>query len=156
VLLPVALLTLMRTCAPSIGPLTMGAIVVYESGARPYAIGDNATHRSYDPPTPEKALRLATTLLRAGHTIDVGYAQVDSSNFAAYGLTAERALEPCTNLATASRILQADYARSERTFGPGQTALFHALSLYNSGNGWAATRYAAAVYATAAGLGARP
>jgi len=151
-----ALLALMKTCAPSIGSLTMGAIVVYESGARPYAIGDNTTHRSYDPPTRDSALRLATELLHAGHTIDVGYAQVDSGNFAAYGLNAERALEPCTNLATASRILQADYARSVRAFGPGQTALFHALSLYNSGNGWAATRYAAAVYATAARLGAHP
>jgi hypothetical protein len=52
--------------------------------------------------------------------------------------------------------LQADYARSVRTFGPGQTALFHALSLYNSGNGWSAARYASAVYATAARLEAHP
>ena len=151
-----ALAALLRTCAPSVGPLTMSALVVFESGARPYAIRDNATRRSYLPKTQSAALRLATKLLRERHAIDLGYAQINSNNFHAYGLTVESALQPCTNLRTGSRILQADYARETRTYGAGQTALVHALSLYNTGDPWSGTGYAAGVYATAARLAGTP
>ncbi len=37
---------LLAACAPRIGAVTMRSIVTYESGGRPYAIGDNSARRS--------------------------------------------------------------------------------------------------------------
>jgi type IV secretion system protein VirB1 len=151
-IVPFALAQLIARCAPHIGPVTMIAIVMYESGARPFAIGDNTARRSYDFSDRDRAAAFAGRLLEAGHDIDVGYAQVNSGNFAAYGLDASSAFEPCTNLATGGRILRGDYRAATRTYGPGQNALMHALSAYNTGGYWSGLGYARAVYATAAQL----
>ena len=130
----------------------MSAVIVYESGARPFAIGDNTDRRAYFPQEREPAERLAVALLQAGHNIDVGYAQVNSSNFARLGLDVHRVFEPCVNIAAGARILQVAYAGAARTYGTGQPALLHALSAYNTGGYWAGLGYARGVYATAAGL----
>jgi type IV secretion system protein VirB1 len=82
-----ALASIVSHCAPAIGRVTMSAVVAYESGARPYAIGDNTSRRSYFPADRDDALELASDLTRAGHDIDVGYAQVNVANVRA----AERA-----------------------------------------------------------------
>jgi type IV secretion system protein VirB1 len=152
VIVPLVLSALIARCAPGVGPVTMSAVVVHESGAHPYAIGDNTARRSYFPHDAFAATRLARTLLAAGHNVDLGYAQINSSNLAPYGLDVARALEPCTNVATGSRILRAAYAGARSHFGAGQVALEHALSAYNSGGYYAGMSYARGVYATAAGL----
>jgi len=149
VIVPFALAHLIATCAPRVGPVTMNAIVVYESGGRRYAIGDNTARRSYFPPDAPSAEARALNLLRAGHNIDAGYAQVNSANFARLGLDARSVFEPCTNVAAGARILRDAYARAARTYGPGQVALVHALSAYNTGGYWAGLGYARDVYATA-------
>ncbi len=146
------LAALLARCATGVGPTTMRAIVSYESGARPFAIGDNTSRRSYVPRDRSSAIAIASSLLRAGHDIDVGYAQVNVRNFDAYGLDVARALDPCTNVAVGSHILRAAYARAARRFGPGQEALAHALSAYNTGGFYAGAAYARDVYATAARL----
>ncbi len=130
----------------------MNAIVAYESGDQPYAIADDTTRRPYFPARERDAEALALALLRAGHDIDVGYAQVNSGNFARLGLDVRSALEPCTNVAAGARILRDAYADARRTYGPGQRALVHALSAYNTGGYWAGLNYARGVYATAAAL----
>jgi len=152
VIVPLTLSTLISACAPCVGPVTMSAVVAYESGGRAFAIGDNTARRSYFPENHAEAVILARQLLAAGHNIDVGYAQVNSANFAAYGLDVASALEPCGNLATGSRILQRAYAGARRIYGPGATALFHALSAYNTGGYWAGLDYARNVYVAAAAL----
>jgi type IV secretion system protein VirB1 len=149
---PFALSALLGRCAPSVGPITMSAIVMHESGGNPYAIGDNTTHRSYFPPDAASAIARARALLQAGDNVDLGYAQINSQNLAPQGLDVAQAFEPCRNLATGARILRAAYAGAERRFGPGQIALAHALSAYNSGGYYAAMPYARDVYATAAAL----
>ncbi len=156
VIVPIALAALVASCAPHVGPRTMESVVVYESGANPNAIGDDTTHRAYFPTTRDTAAALAISLLRAGHDLDLGYAQINASNLARTGLDARTVFEPCANLAVASRILRDDYARAVRRFGPGQTALRHALSAYNSGGYRAGLAYANGVYATAFDLFARP
>lgn len=148
-IVPLVLSQLLAACAPRIGSRTMGAIVAYESGARPFAIGDNTSRRAYFPDDRRTAAQLAKRLLQAGHDIDVGYAQVNSGNFARLGLDAESALEPCTNLRAGASILQSDYAGAVRSYGAGQTALFHALSAYNTGGYRAGLGYARGVFATA-------
>ncbi|MFY9779857.1 MAG: lytic transglycosylase domain-containing protein [Candidatus Baltobacteraceae bacterium] len=148
-LIPITLAGLLTSCAPHVGPVTMGAIVAYESGARPYAIGDNTAQRSFFPTSRANAEELASQLLGEGHNIDVGYAQVNSVNFAPFGLTVHAAFEPCTNITVGSSILRRAYAGAVRRYGPGQVALFHALSAYNTGGYWAGQGYARGVYATA-------
>jgi len=149
---PFALTQLFANCAPAVGSTTMSAVVVYESGAHANAIGDNTTRRSYFPTDRAGAEALATRLLRAGHNIDAGYAQINSANFATFGLNAGSVFDPCTNISTGSRILQSAYVAAARTYGPGQLALMHALSAYNTGGFWAGLGYAHGVYATAATL----
>ncbi len=148
-LVPLALSGLLSSCAPRVGPVTMSAVVEYESGARPNAIGDNTAQHSYFPGSRERAEGLATELLDEGHNIDVGYAQVNSTNFAPFGLSVHRAFEPCTNIEVGSAILRRAYAGAVRRYGPGQVALLHALSAYNTGGYCAGLGYAHGVYATA-------
>jgi len=152
VVVSAALSALLQRCAPSVGPVTMSAIVAHESDNHPYAVGDNTARRSYFPGDRIRATELASALLRAGHDIDVGYAQINSGNFRVYGLDVASAFEPCTNVATGSRILRAAYARAAGTYGPGQRALAYALSAYNTGGYFAGAGYARAIYKTAASL----
>ena len=148
----VALMTLAQlfaACAPSVGPVTMSALVAYESGTRPFAIGDNTARRSYSASNRAEATQLVIELLHHGHNIDAGYTQINSSNFVAYGLDASNVFDPCTNVATGARILRSAYHAAVRVYGPGQVALVHALSIYNTGAAWSGLGYARAVFATA-------
>lgn len=125
---------LVAQCAPFVAPSTMAAIVRVESGGNPLVILDNTTGRDYYPQTVQQGAAIIRHLLSIGHTqIDVGIAQVDTENFAAYGLTPSAALNACTNLRAGARILQDAYKMSAATYGPGQTALYHAFEAYNSG-----------------------
>jgi type IV secretion system protein VirB1 len=148
----ITLAQLFAACAPSVGPVTMSALVAYESGTRPFAIGDNTARRSYSPSNRTEATRLVIGLLQEGHNIDAGYMQVNSSNFAVYGLDAASVFDPCTNVATGARILRTAYHATVRVYGPGQVALVHALSIYNTGAAWSGLSYARAVFATAGRL----
>ncbi|MDD3760576.1 MAG: transglycosylase SLT domain-containing protein, partial [Acidithiobacillus sp.] len=77
-----------------------------------------------------------------GQKVDVGIAQVDTENFAAYGLSPANAFDACTNLRVGGQILAADYFKAARKLGPGQTALYHAFEAYNSGRLWGDSGYA--------------
>lgn len=121
-------------CAPFVAPSTMAAIVQVESGGNPRVILDNTTGRDYYPKTVQQGTTIIRHLLRIGHSqIDVGIAQVDTENFATYGLTPSTALNACTNIRVGARILQKAYQIAVATYGPGQTALYHAFEAYNSG-----------------------
>ncbi|MGA7201405.1 MAG: lytic transglycosylase domain-containing protein [Candidatus Cybelea sp.] len=145
-----ALAALIRHCAPAVAPSTMAAIVQVESGGDPLAIGDNTTRRSYYPRDRATAERLARRLLNAGHLLDIGIAQIDSMNFAGFGVTARAIFDPCTNLSVGARILSGDYAFAARRYGDGQIALRHAIGMYNTGRLNAGARYIARVVAPAA------
>ena len=140
-----ALAALIRQCAPAVAPSTMAAIVQVESGGDPLAIGDNTTKRSYYPRNRATAERLARRLLGAGHLLDVGIAQIDSRNFAGFGVTAHTIFDPCTNLSVGARILSGDYAFAARRYGDGQVALRHAIGMYNTGRLNAGASYIARV-----------
>lgn len=144
-----ALAALIRHCAPAVAPSTMTAIVRVESGGNPLAIGDNTTRRSYYPRDRATAERLARRLLDAGHLLDIGIAQVDSMNFAGFGVTAHTIFDPCVNLGIGARILSGDYAFAARRYGDGQVALRHAIGMYNTGRLNAGAPYIARVLAVA-------
>jgi len=144
-----ALAALIRHCAPAVAPSTMAAIVQVESGGDPFAIGDNTTRRSYYPHDRASAESLARRLLDAGHLLDVGIAQIDSMNFAGFGVTVHAIFDPCINLSVGARILSGDYAFAARRYGDGQVALRHAIGMYNTGRLNAGARYIARVVAAA-------
>lgn len=142
---------LLSTCAPNVDARTMAAVVAVESGGRPWAVHDNTTGRSYFPDSLAGAGAIAAEL--AGDSLDVGLAQLNSGNFARFGVDASAALDPCTNLRLGASVLSDDYQREyQRTAGATeeerrQVALRRALSAYNSGSSTAAPTYAALVVA---------
>jgi len=148
-LAPAVLAGLVGRCAPHVGPVTMAAVVRYESGGHPYALGDNTARRSYAFATAAEAERTARALLARHHSIDMGLAQVNSVHLGERGVDLAALFDPCANVAIGSAILRADYLRAARAYGPGQLALARALSAYNTGNFLAGARYAQAVIALA-------
>ena len=132
----IALNQLIEQCAVGVAPTTMAAIVKVESGGNPYAIGDN-TSKSRVSPTPKTAHEAATIaldLLRKGHSLDLGLAQINSNNLKGYKVSVQDIFEPCTNLKVGSKILSTFYTKSAQVYGHGDISLFHALSAYNTGS----------------------
>jgi type IV secretion system protein VirB1 len=140
-----ALAALIRHCAPAVAPSTMTAIVRVESGGNPFAVGDNTTRRSYYPHDRASAESLARRLLDAGHLLDIGIAQIDSMNFAGFGVTVHTIFDPCINLSVGARILSGDYTFAAQRYGNGQVALRHAIGMYNTGRLNAGASYIARV-----------
>ena len=127
----------MSTCAPGISVVTMAAIVQQESAFNPYSIHVNGGSytMSRQPKTRAEALNVVRRLSEKNQTnLDVGLAQINTSNLKIYGVSVAKALDPCTNLKVGAAILSANYRRAHRKYGPGQKALWAAISAYNTGN----------------------
>ena len=151
-------LAFLHRCAPDISPVTMAALVAQESGGDPYALDDDSTHIVYHPVSYAGAARLAAHLISAGHSVDLGLAQVNSNWLPALHLTAAELLEPCENLRAGSLILlrawRAAGGRSPAGGTPVPPApplakrLARALAIYHSGNprSPAGRQYAAETY----------
>jgi type IV secretion system protein VirB1 len=146
---PVALAALLSSCAPSVAPDTMTAIVDVESGRNPFALHDNSTGRSYAPQAYREALTIASALIGQRHSVDVGLAQINSGNFAGYRTNAAAMLFPCQNLIVASQILGGAYATAQAAFPEPSVALFHSLGAYNTGSIHAGAAYASRVVSAA-------
>jgi type IV secretion system protein VirB1 len=65
--------------------------------------------------------------------LDLGIAQIDSMNFAGFGVSAHTIFDPCINLSVGARILSGDYTFAAQRYGDGQVALRHAIGMYNTG-----------------------
>ncbi len=148
-IIPVALAAALHACAPAAAPDTMAAIIAVESRGWPYAVNDNTARHSYRPRTREEALRVATAALRAGHSVDVGIAQVNSGNFRAFNVDAATMLEPCANLRVGSAILANAYRAAAARYPKRPQALWHAIMAYNSGSIYAGESYVRSVVAAA-------
>jgi type IV secretion system protein VirB1 len=126
---------LSSTCAPNIHLRTVSAIVRQESAANPFAININGARKlTRQPANAAEAVRLARQLLDQGYNIDVGLGQINSANFIALGYSLDDLFEPCLNLKATARILSDCYRRGVSALGEGQTALYAALSCYNTGS----------------------
>lgn len=132
-LLAAALAAQIERCAPQVAPATMAAIVRVESGGDPLAIHDNTARRSYHPHDRADAEAIARVLLAAGHSVDLGIAQINDANLKAQELNVHTVFDACTNLAAGARILSLDYALAARRYGLGHVALRHAIGMYNTG-----------------------
>src|SRR5437588_10300748 len=79
--------------APSVAPETQVAFAQAESGLDPLAVHDNTTGRSHAPATAADAVALATSLLRQGHSVDLGLLQINDANLRRTGLTVATAFD---------------------------------------------------------------
>lgn len=120
-------------CAPMVAPSTMAAIVQVESGGRPLAMWNNSTRSMVIPGSWAQAIQYLRHAIAAGQRVDVGLAQVDTGNFAAFGLTPRTAVNACANLRAGSEILRMDWQQARENGYRGQQALYHAFEAYNSG-----------------------
>ena len=132
-------LALIAACAPNVHPTTIQAIIKVESGGNPLALNVNKRN-GVGYPLPEKikstveAVGAARGAISAGHTVDMGYMQVNSANLARLGYTVEDMFDPCKNIKAGAQILSEAYALALPRHGNEQAALRAALSPYNTGN----------------------
>src|SRR5687768_6037722 len=132
-------LALIAVCAPNVAPATIQAIIKVESGGNPLAVNVNKRGGvSYPIPkiikSTGEAVRAAYAAIEAGHTVDMGYMQINSANLPRLGYTVADAFNPCKNLAGGAQIYTEAYATSLAKHGNEQKALREALSVYNTGN----------------------
>ena len=121
---------LAELCAPETRVGTLRAIAAVESSLNPYAIGVVGGRLERQPRTLAEARATVQALAKAGYNFSVGILQINRNNFGRFGLTAERAFDPCVNIKTGSAILQDCLKRA----GGSSDALGHALSCYYSGD----------------------
>lgn len=132
----ILLSTLLQLCAPNVDRTTMTSVIMVESGAWPWTIGDNSSkpHRGYHEKTYGDAVARAHELMDQGHNLDLGLAQLNTSNLRGLGLSVEQALDPCVNVRSGAHILSNSYTWASDVYGPGQIALRHAFRAYNTGS----------------------
>jgi len=128
----VAVLNLAAQCAPSVAPEALLPLARVESSWNTLAIDINhgpvvrAKSR-------EEAEAVASAYIRAGYSVDLGIAQINSRNLQRLGLTVGDAFDPCLNFRAAEVLLNENYARASRQYS-GIEAISRTFSLYNSGS----------------------
>jgi type IV secretion system protein VirB1 len=136
-------------CAPDIPLVTLRALVRAESGFRPYAVSldyprrtarqqgltDDVILLARQPKNLGEARSWTYWFLQRNRSVSIGLSQISTRNVARLGLTIDQLFDPCTNLQASSHLLKRTYRDAQVTLGDEQTALYQALSLYNSGSG---------------------
>ena len=142
------LVQLRDRCAPTAPLSTLAAIISAESGGNPYAIQidfPNALLRRWRlPPGTLRLQRQPNNAQEASEwidylnarriSVDAGLMQVSTDEAVRRHISPAVLLDPCTNVRTGWSILEDDYKIEVNRFGPGQVALEHALSRYNTGD----------------------
>jgi type IV secretion system protein VirB1 len=137
-----------RKCVPGARLSTLNAIMHVESGGNQSAMqidfpktllkrwhlpaGTIALKRQ--PANPQEALAWLRYFQTYGIYVDLGLMQVSSYEAKRRKIDPESLLDPCTNLRAGWQIFEDAYRIEVVTYGPGQTALQHALSRYNTGD----------------------
>src|SRR5580698_4962193 len=139
---------LQSSCLPTAPLSTLRAVVQVESGGNPNAMQidfpkgllkrwglPEGTLRLKRQPTDEReALDWLAYFQSYDIFVDLGLMQVSTAEAKRRGISPESLLEPCTNLRVGWQILEDAYQIERKTYGPGQEALQHAISLYNTGD----------------------
>lgn len=132
-------LALIMACASNVAPSTIQAIIKVESNGNPLAVNVNKRD-GIDYPLTKKikttgeAVSASYAAIAAGHTVDMGYMQINSVNLKRLGYTVEDMFDPCKNIQAGARILSEAYKQALPIHGNEQAALRAALSAYNTGN----------------------
>jgi type IV secretion system protein VirB1 len=129
-----ALIALSVQCAPTVAPGTLLSFARAESGLDPLAIHSNTDGRSYHPTTKAEAVAIASRLIAAGHSIDAGFMQINSSNLGWLGLSITQAFDLCPSIQAGARVLHTGYDPCMDAGGEAQACLKIAASTYNTGS----------------------
>jgi len=121
-------------CGPAVAPSTLASVARTESAFEALAINDNTSGTSGVPATRDIAIQLASKLLEAGHSVDVGIMQINSGNFQKLGLTLEAAFDPCKSITAAATVLTGNFSGGGDSHEGQQAALRVAISKYNTGD----------------------
>lgn len=135
-------------CLPEAPESTLRAIVQVESGGNPYAMQIDFAHAQLKrwklasgtlrlqrrPRNYTEAIQWLAYLQRFHVSVDLGLMQVSMAEAQRRGIPLESLLEPCTNLRVGWQILEDAYMTEVKVYEPGQTALDHAISRYNTGD----------------------
>lgn len=132
-------LALIMACAPNVAPSTIQEIIRVESAGSPLAVNINTRNGVKLRPTikittAQHAIAVTYAAMALGHTVDMGYMQVNSANLAKLGHTVEDMFDPCMNLKVGAAILSAAYVMALPLHKNEQAALQAALSAYNTGS----------------------
>ena len=139
---------LQSRCLPTVPLTTLNAIIRVESGGNPNAmqidfprallkqwhLPEGTLRLKRQPATQREALEWLDYFEHYGISVDLGLMQVSTAEAQHRGLSAESLLEPCFNLRAGGQILDSAYQLEIKTYGPGQEALQHAISRYNTGD----------------------
>jgi type IV secretion system protein VirB1 len=132
-------IVILQQCAPDVHPMVMQRIMHVETQNKPNAIGFRILKNKQDyrlpnqPKTLEEAKHTANWLYQNGYRYDLGIAQVNSANFARFGVVPDDMFNECKNINVASKILLEFYNNAKRYYADEQQALQAAISSYNSG-----------------------
>jgi type IV secretion system protein VirB1 len=132
-------IAIIQQCAGNVHPFVMQRIMHVETQHNPFAIGYRIVKNGQDyklpksPKTLAEAKYIANWLYSNGYKYDLGIAQINSTNFARFGVTPEDMLDTCKNLNIASKILTEFYINAKRSIKDNQLALKASISAYNSG-----------------------
>lgn len=122
-------------CTNKVAKNTLLAIIRTESKGNPWAINLNAKKRlRYQPLSLTQATNWVNYLEKHDYNFDVGLMQVNIKNIRKYGYHASELLDPCKNLAIGSLILKKNYHAALNQSKAPKSALFMAISAYNTGN----------------------
>jgi type IV secretion system protein VirB1 len=132
-------LALIAACAPNVAPSTIQAIIKVESAGNPLAVNINTKNGVKLRPTikittTQHAIAVTYAAMELGHTVDLGYMQINTANLKWLGYTVEDMFDPCMNLRAGAAVLSVAYARALPKHKNEQAALQEALSVYNTGN----------------------
>jgi type IV secretion system protein VirB1 len=139
---------LQSRCLPAVPFTTLSAIIRVESGGNSNAmqidfprallkqwhLPEGTLRLKRQPTTEREALEWLGYFERRNISVDLGLMQVSTAEAHRRGLPAESLLDPCFNLRAGWQILDSAYQLETKTYGPGQEALQHAISRYNTGD----------------------
>ncbi len=139
---------LQSRCLPTVPLNTLNAIILVESGGNPNAmqidfprallkrwhLQEGTLRLERQPATEREALDWLEYFERRNISVDLGLMQVSTAEAHRRGLPPESLLDPCFNLRAGWQILDSAYQLETKTYGPGQEALQHAISRYNTGD----------------------
>ena len=139
---------LQSTCLPTAPLSTLRAVIQVESSGNPnamqidfpktllkrWSLAEGTLRLKRQPANQREALDWLMYFQSYDIFVDLGLMQVSTAEAKRRSISPETLLEPCTNLRVGWQILKDDYQIEKRTYGPGQQALQHAISRYNTGD----------------------
>ena len=127
-----AVIALAHRCAGGIATEALVPQLRVESQFNELAIGINHGPK-VQAATLDEATAIATRYIRAGYSVDLGLAQINSHNLARLNITVAQAFDACTSLRAAETVLTQNYALASQSFS-GLEAISRTWSYYNTGS----------------------